>query len=55
MNSSRADNRASCLKTSDVSETHSISILRESDLATQTKSVAYICAVAGDDVSAPGQ
>jgi hypothetical protein len=30
MNSSRADSRVSCLKTSDVSETHSISILRES-------------------------
>jgi superfamily II helicase len=30
MNSSRADSRVNCLKTADVSETHSISILRES-------------------------
>jgi hypothetical protein len=29
MNSSRADSRVNCLKTSDVSETHSVSILRE--------------------------
>jgi hypothetical protein len=31
MNSSRADSRVNCLKTSDVSETHPVSILRESD------------------------
>jgi hypothetical protein len=31
MNPSRADSRVNCLKTSDVSETHSVSILRESD------------------------
>jgi hypothetical protein len=31
MNSSQADSCVNCLKTSDVSETHSISILRESD------------------------
>jgi hypothetical protein len=30
VNSSRSDNRVNCLKTSDVSETHSVSILRES-------------------------
>jgi hypothetical protein len=29
MNSPRADSRVNCLKTSDVSETHSVSILRE--------------------------
>jgi hypothetical protein len=33
MNPSRADSRVNCLRTSDVSETHSVSILRESDLA----------------------
>jgi hypothetical protein len=31
MNSSWADSRVSCLKTSDVSETHSVPILRESE------------------------
>jgi hypothetical protein len=34
MKSSRADNRVSCLKTSDVSETNPVAILRESDLFT---------------------
>jgi hypothetical protein len=43
MNSSRADSRVNCLKTSDFSETHSVSILSESDLATLTRTVAYIC------------
>jgi hypothetical protein len=33
MNSSRADSRVNRLKTSDVSEIHSVSILRESDLS----------------------
>jgi hypothetical protein len=42
MNSSPADSRVNCLKASDVSETHSVSILRESDLTDHTKSVAYI-------------
>jgi hypothetical protein len=42
MNSSRADSRVNCLKTSDVSETHSVSILRESDLFYHTKSVVYV-------------
>jgi hypothetical protein len=32
INSSRADSPVNCLKTSDVSETHSASILRESEL-----------------------
>jgi hypothetical protein len=33
-NSSQADSHVNCLKTSDASETHSISILRESELTT---------------------
>jgi hypothetical protein len=42
MNYSRADSHVNCLKTSDVSETHSVSILREIDLADQPKSVATV-------------
>jgi hypothetical protein len=40
MNSSRADSRINCLKTSDVSETRSVSILRESDLRMETERVS---------------
>jgi hypothetical protein len=47
MNFSRADSHVNCLKTSDVSETHSIFILREGDLAAQTRTVAYICCGGG--------
>jgi hypothetical protein len=38
-NSSQADSHANCFKTSNVSKTHSVSILREGDLASQTKTV----------------
>jgi hypothetical protein len=42
MNSSWADSHVNCLKISDLSETYSVSILRESDLASQTKTITYI-------------
>jgi hypothetical protein len=40
MNSCRADSHVNFLKTSDVSETHSVSILRESDLRMERECVS---------------